>query len=111
MSRRNRNRNRGQKSFIMLPREMLRSREWKELSPPAKIVYICLKGKYNGRNNRDICLYYSELTGIKGLSSSSTISKAFRELEDKEWIIRRNIGGLFRKSNRYELTGRYGDYL
>ncbi len=47
--------------FVMLPRKMLRSKEWKELSPAAKLFYVYLKGKYNGHNNGEIRLYYSEL--------------------------------------------------
>jgi len=95
----------------MFPRKTLRSKEWKDLSPAAKILYIHLKGKYNGSNNGEIRLYYSELYGIKGISSNSTISKAFKELEQKEWIKRTQLGGIYRYFNNYELTGKYDDYL
>ena len=90
---------------------MLKSKEWKGLSASAKLFYIYLKGKYNGQNNGEIRLYYSELDGVKGLSSPSTKSKAIRELEDKEWIRRTQLGGLYRKSNDFELTGKYDAYL
>ncbi len=46
---------------------MLKSKEWKGLSASAKLFYIYLKGKYNGQNNGEIRLYYSELDGVKGL--------------------------------------------
>lgn len=95
----------------MLPRKMLRSHEWKMLGPAAKILYIHLKGKYNGHNNGEIRLYYSELKGIKGLSSPSTVSHAFNELEEKGWIKRTKLGGLYRTINEYELTGNFDDYL
>lgn len=95
----------------MLPRKMLRSHEWKILKPAAKILYIHLKGKYNGHNNGEIRLYYSELKGIQGLSSPSTVSKAFKELEEKGWIKKTKLGGLYRSINEYELTGNYDDYL
>ena len=111
MSRPSRRTRSGHKSFVMLLREMLRSKEWKELSPPAREVYIQLKGKYNGHNNGEIRLYYSELEGIKGISSPSTISNAFSELESKGWIERTEIGGLFRHFNEYKLTGKYDDSL
>ena len=62
------------RSFVMLGRGMLRSPEWKELSPAAKLAYVYLKSKYNGSNNGGVQLHYSELKGIRGLSSSSTIS-------------------------------------
>ena len=83
MSISKRKKDKGHKSFVMLPRKMLRIKEWKELRPAAKIFYIYLKGKYNGSNNGKIRLYYSELEEIKGLSSHSTISGAIKELEEK----------------------------
>jgi hypothetical protein len=101
----------GYKNFVMLPRKMLRSEEWKELSPAAKLFYVHLKGKYNGSNNGEIRLYYSELDGIKGLSSPATKSKASKELQEKGWIERTKIGGLFRFFNNYKLTGKYDPYL
>lgn len=104
-------RNKSHKSFVMLPRKMLRSTEWQALKPAAKLFYIHLKGKYNGQNNKQIRLHYSELKGIKGISSPSTISKASQELQDKGWIRREAVGGLYRYSNEYELTGKYDEYI
>lgn len=111
MSRARRRKDRGHKSFVMLPRKMLRRKEWKELNPAAKILYLYLKAKYNGSNNGEIRLYYSELKGIKGISSPSTISKATRELENEGWIERTKKGGLYRYFNEYKLTGKFDDYL
>ena len=111
MSVSKRKKDKGHKSFVMLPRKMLRIKEWKELRPAAKIFYIYLKGKYNGSNNGKIRLYYSELEEIKGLSSHSTISGAIKELEEKGWIKRTKFGGLYRYCNEFELTGKYDDYL
>ena len=103
--------NKGYKSFVMLPRKMLRSQEWKDLGSAAKILYVHLKGKYNGHNNGKIRLYYSELKGIQGLLSPSTVSKAFKELEEESWIKRTKLGGLYRTNNEYELTGNFDDYV
>jgi hypothetical protein len=111
MSISKRRREKRHKSFVMLPRKTLRGEEWRELSPRAKILYIHLKGKYNGQNNGHIQLHYSELYGIKGLSSPSTISKAFTELEQKEWIRRTKYGGLYRYACEYELTGKFDDSI
>jgi hypothetical protein len=99
------------KSFVMLPRDMLYRQEWRKLSTAAKLYYIHLKAKYTGSNNGEIVLSYSELKGIKGLSSSGTISKAIKELEKKGWIRIRTLGGMYRHSNKYELTGTYDEYL
>jgi hypothetical protein len=99
-------------NFLMLGRDMvLHCDEWKQLSPRAIKLYLCIKAKHNGRNNGDICLHYSELETVKGLSSPSTVSKAFRELEKKGWIERIGLGGLYRIPNKYGLTGKYDDYI
>jgi len=111
MSRRSRKGTKYRHSFVMLPRRMLNDSQWKNLSPAAKLLYIHLKAKYNGINNGSIRLYYSELQGIKGISSPSTISKAIKELEEKRWIRRAKIGGLFRYNNEYQLTGKYDECL
>jgi len=99
-------------NFIMLGRDMLlHCEEWKKLSPAAKLVYICLKAKHNGRNNGKICLYYSELETLRGLGSPSTVSRAFKELEKGGWIRRTRFGGIYRIPNLYELTGKYDFHI
>ena len=98
-------------NFVAIARKMLWIEEWKKLTPAAKLFYVYLKAKYNGKNNGEILLHYSELKGIKGISSSSTIFRAIKELEDKGWIKRTQIGGLYRHNNEFELTGKYDDHL
>lgn len=86
---------------------MIFSKEWTDLSPASKIIYIQMKGKYNSNNNGKLKLYYSELRKIKGLKCSRTISRGFRELEEKEWIRRTKLGGAYGRSNEYKITGKY----
>jgi predicted transcriptional regulator len=98
--------------FVMLSRNMLlECPEWQALSAAAKILYPIIKSKYNGVNNGEIKLYYSELKDMNGLRSPATISKAFRELEQKGWIRRTQQGGLYRHINKYELTGQYDNLI
>lgn len=111
MSYSKRKRDKRYNSFVPLSRKMLRCKEWKELSPRAKLLYIYIKSKYNGFNNGKIRLYYSELKGIRGLSSPATISKANKELESKGWVKRTRYGGLYRYFNEYRLTGKYDDLI
>lgn len=107
-----RNKKKIHEPFVMIGRSMLlRCKEWKELSPAAKILYLYLKAKYNGSNNGSIRLYYSELKDVKGVSSPSTISKAIKEIEKKGWIKRTIYGGLYRHFNDYELSGKYDDCI
>ena len=94
-------------NFVAIPRKTLKTPEWKELSGAAKLFYIHLKAKYNGHNNGDICIHYSELHGIKGISSNTTISRAIQELEEKGWINKTVHGGLMRHVNKFKLTGKY----
>lgn len=93
-------------SFVGLPREMLKSPEWRKgLSKSEKILYIHLKSKYVGHNNGEICLHYSEM---KDMMSPGTISNAFKSLENKEWIEReRTVGGKYRFTTYYRLTGKH----
>ena len=101
-------------NFVALPREWFHKSncpEWKALSAAAKLLYEYLKAGWNGSNNGQITLHYSQLRGVKGISSSSTISKAFKELEQTGWINKSALGGLYRKTNQYELTGKHDPYL
>lgn len=88
-----------------------------DLSVPARMVYFCIKSAYipgkNGDpgNNGQITFCYSALKKGSGFSSNSTISHAIKELEQKGWIRRTEMGGLFRGSNKYELTGKYDQCL
>jgi hypothetical protein len=89
-------------SFVMLPREMLLSKEWQSLSRPAMLVYIYLKWRYNGANNGEISFIYKE---HDWLYASATISKALKDLERNQWIVKTQHGGLYRYFCKYKLTG------
>jgi hypothetical protein len=96
--------------FIRLAKELLyKCPEWWELHPGSRDIYLLLKGKYNGVNNGQLRLYYSEIRKrkIRGLRSDKAISRAFRELESKGLVERTKIGGLYHYINEYRLTGKY----
>jgi len=68
-----------------------------------------LKHKYTGHNNGEICLHYSEL---EDFMAPATIARAFRELEEKEWIVKeRTAGGKYRFTTYYKLTGKYDNSI
>lgn len=88
--------------FVLLERKTLVSEAWKSLTMPEMIVYIYIKNNYNGTNNGEIPLKYSELTPIM---AKTTISRALTGLFKKGWIERIRRGGRFRFFCVYELTG------
>lgn len=90
--------------FVMLGRQMLDSDEWKELSKSEMIAYIYLKKNYNGCNNGQIPLRYS---WFKGIFAGATLSRALKGLATKGWIEKTTLGGLYRYSCEYKLTGKY----
>lgn len=91
---------------MALPREMLKSKEWRlDLGPFDREVYIQIKRNFNGFNNGEIRLYYSQLSDFM---AHGTIAKAFKSLEEKGWIERKRIGtGKHRWVCDIKLTGKY----
>lgn len=85
-------------------------KQWLSLSAGAKILYIHLKGRYNGSNNGEIILPYSAMREVKGCSNPRTISRASKELQKKKWIKIEERGGLYRHNNLYKLTFEYDLY-
>lgn len=97
--------------FVGIERRVINnSKEWDNLSAAAKILYIHLKGRFNGRNNGDIELPYLSMKGVKGCKSSRTFSNAADELEKKKWIKRSTVGGLYRYKKKYTLTFKYDSF-
>lgn len=95
----------------MEKRLLLKDENWHQLSQGAKVLYLILKSKYNGQNNGQIRLHYSELQNMRGFRSPRAIAAAFKELEQDEWIERTKKGGLFRYVNEYRLTGKFDGLL
>jgi hypothetical protein len=95
------------RSFAAVEKRIwLRCEEWRNFSPGARDLYALLKCGYSPGRNGEIQLFYSEVRGVKGLSSPRTISKLFRELEAAGWIECTWHGGLYRRPNKYRLTGK-----
>ena len=99
-------------SFVALERGvMLRCASWRQLTLRAKIFYLYLKVKYNGKNNGEIQLHFSELADLPDFKSRKAFYSAEKELEAAEWVERTNMGGLYRNPNTYKLTGKYDAML
>jgi len=98
-------------SFVGLERRLFHHcPEFRDLTPRAIVLYLHLKSKYNGGNNGDLSLHYSEVKGARGFKSDKAISAAFRELKKAGWIEITHNGGMFRFQNRYRLTTKFDKY-
>lgn len=95
---------------VGIERRTLKGKEWRDLSPAAKIFYLHLKARYNGSNNGSIKLPYSAMKGVQGCCNDRAISRAIQELETKGWIERERKGGLYRYENLFKLTFKYDLY-
>lgn len=67
------------KPFLALPRDMLESSAWKELSAPAVKILLAISGQYNGSNNGDLAATWG-LMHERGIRSRDTLGRALGEL-------------------------------
>jgi len=87
--------------FVAIFRDVIASNKWKELTVYEQIIYIELKSRYNGSNEKEIILPYSY---FKGRISHNAVYRAFNGLIKKGWILREHRGGLYRFKNIFSLT-------
>ena len=92
------------RKFVMLSDEVLDSVEWQDLTSSEMIVYIYIKRYYNGANNGEIQLHYAAMNKIM---ANDTLSKAIKGLEQKGWIEKTHLGGMFRYQSKYKITGKH----
>jgi len=97
--------------FLKMDREVLKSAQWKSLSPVEKSIYIDIKAEYNGGNNGDIPFHYSE---HKGEYHPKDIAKVLGgpktgegSLITKGWLEKTMFGGRYRYKCFYKLTGKF----
>ena len=98
---------------------MLRDPEYQELSLVAKLLWIILRSEYNPHNpectnlatgQAQVHLPYSRLKKINGFKSSATISKALKELINKNWLVVTEHGGLYNGKSAYAFLGKYAPF-
>lgn len=90
--------------FVLLPKNLLTSAAWLDLSPGAKCIFIELKRIFNGVNNGEVSLSCRQAETV-AKCSKNTASKKFKELESHGFIIA-NRKGLFtiRQATTWILT-------
>ena len=93
--------------FVALYKVLLRDPSWRALSSSSKVLYIYLRGKFNTSTLGEVSLAYSE---IKDMMSTKTISRAFKELQDKGFIEKTKHGGLFGGVCKYKFMGQFASF-
>lgn len=93
--------------FVAIPKSMLTSYAWLELGHPARVAYLHLKYKFNGKNAEDLSLTYNEM---EPLMSRKTFSKAMKQLLGCGFVKLVRKGGLMRNPNIYALSDDWGFY-
>lgn len=77
----------GAKHWVMLEHYLLASPAWCDLSANARVVYVELKRRYNGKNNGMLRLSTREAAAIiKAEASNDTGARALTELADHGFI-------------------------
>lgn len=83
---------RSSKPFLRLPRDVLESEYYINLSYIAKTLLIDIGFQYRGNNNGDLTTAW-RIMEKRGWKSKGTLFKAIHELEDSRFIIRTRQGG------------------
>ena len=72
--------------FVALPHAVMDSDDYKSLSGSAMKLLLCLLRQFNGRNNGDLSASFNH-ANTWGIGSKSTLSKALKELQERDMII------------------------
>lgn len=91
------------KGFITLPQVLLKSERFINLHPRSVKLLLDIAQQYNGFNNGDLQATMSCLKS-RGWSSNDHLTKATRELLDKELIVRTRLGGFRFGCSLYALS-------
>jgi hypothetical protein len=90
--------------FALIEKEILYSRSWASLTDSAKVVYVHLKGEYDGSNGENLKLPYSQMRKIV---SNATFWRGMKALEQTGFIDVKFHGGLEKNPNVYGISGRW----
>ena len=96
--------------YIKLHRGITKTAAWRSLSPEARSTLIQIWEKHNGSNNGEISYSYRQAKEEVHCGNTK-ISRAFKELQDKGFLIERRKGsfhqktdGGARRASEWELT-------
>ena len=90
--------------FIPLPYSVVKHHAWRSLSGGTVKVYLELRSRYNGKNNGKLCLSMEDAADLLGMSKS-TVCRAFKELEEKGFIVKTKQGRwIGRQAHEWRVT-------
>lgn len=96
----------GPSRYVMLFHWLLKSEAWKNLSAPARAVYVELERRYNGSNN-GLIHYSAREAALDVKISKGTAARALRELQAHGFIVVEKTGAFhlkIRHASEYRLT-------
>lgn len=86
--------------FIALEWAIVDSRGWQELTNAARVAYIHLKRKVTNSSPGEVSLSYKEM---EKFMHRHTYADALELLEEKGFIEKKQMGGLYRRRNFFKL--------
>jgi hypothetical protein len=90
------------KKFALIEKEILYSQSWAMLTDSARVIYVHLKGEFNGSNGDSLKLPFSQM---KKIMSNATYWRGIKLLDEMGFIEVKEHGGLERHPNVYRLSG------
>lgn len=102
------------RKFALVEREILYSKSWKKLTSCEKVIYVHLKGEFDGTNKENLKLPYSQMRGIV---SNASFWRGIKALEDVGFIdvifrggrpVRKGLDGRLKSElNIYKVSDRW----
>ncbi len=72
--------------YVGIPHSVVESEDFKQQSGNALKILMILASQYNGRNNGDFSVTF-KVAETHGIRSKSTLTRALKELQDKNLIV------------------------
>lgn len=91
------------RGYLHIPNVVFHNSDFIHLSNRALKLLIDVAGQYNGYNNGDLCCSMSVLRK-RGWNSNDMLTKAKKELIERNWIERTRSGGLNMGPDLYAIT-------
>ena len=95
----NTGRNKSGPPYVQLFHWIRKTEAWRSLAPYSRLLYIEIRGRFNGSNNGEISMSHREAMEILDCSDGP-IKKGFKELEDRGFIVATQKGAFDWKTHK-----------